>query len=159
LAAQIYEAAIHLYQQIGDRLGEANCIKGLGDIHVRLSEYDQARRQYEAAIPIYQQAGAKNSEGICHAGMVVCYRKLGMVNEYHRHVALARELMTKESIYNSACLASVCGDVDEALALLRSALENREVGIAWARIDPDFEWVRDDPRFAQLLDEMAAQQG
>jgi len=40
--------------------------------------------------------------------------------------------------------------------LLRIALEKREVSVGWARRDPDFEGLRNDPRFAALLDEMDA---
>jgi tetratricopeptide (TPR) repeat protein len=155
-ARQQYQAALPLYQQISDRMGEANCIKGLGDIYRLFSEYDQARRQYEAARPLYQEVGNPESDAICLAGLIACYRQLGLMTEYHQQIALARELLAKVSLYNRACFASICGEVDEALTLLRSALEKHEVDIAWARIDPDFDWVRDDPRFRQLLDELAA---
>jgi hypothetical protein len=40
--------------------------------------------------------------------------------------------------------------------LLRIALEKHEVSVGWARRDHDFDWLRDDPRFAALLDEMGA---
>jgi len=43
-----------------------------------------------------------------------------------------------------------------ALALLRTALENGEEFVAWAKLEPDFEWLRQDARFSALLAEMAA---
>jgi hypothetical protein len=42
----------------------------------------------------------------------------------------------------------------EALRLLKMALEKNAEDLAWARRDPDFERIRDDPRFAALLEEM-----
>jgi superfamily II DNA or RNA helicase/tetratricopeptide (TPR) repeat protein len=158
-ARRQYEAALHLFKQIGNRLGEANSIQMLGDIQRVFNEYDQARQQYEAAMLLFQQIGVKRGEANCYTGLIACYSKLGMVNEYLQHVTLVRELMTKETVYNRACFASVCGDIDEALNLLRPALENREASIGWARMDPDFDWIRDDPRFELLLNEMASQLG
>src|SRR5262245_54943897 len=107
-ARRQYESAMPLFQQVGSHLGEARCIQALGDIHRDLGEYDHARRLYESAMPLFQQIGAKSSEAICHVGLIACYRKLGMANEYHQNVVLARELMAKESVYNRACFASVC---------------------------------------------------
>ena len=44
---------------IGYRLGEANTIKALGDVHLQLAEYEAARARYEEARPIYVEIGAK----------------------------------------------------------------------------------------------------
>ena len=38
---------------------EANCIKALGDVHISLAEYNEARTRYEQAIKIYEQIGAQ----------------------------------------------------------------------------------------------------
>ena len=41
--ARRYEQALPLYRQVGDVLGEANCIQGLGDIALARSDHDAAR--------------------------------------------------------------------------------------------------------------------
>ncbi|MDZ7359975.1 MAG: DUF4062 domain-containing protein [candidate division KSB1 bacterium] len=51
--------------EIGDRLGEANCIKSRGDVHLRLSEYVEARGCYEQAEPIYREIGSRVGEANC----------------------------------------------------------------------------------------------
>ncbi|MBE2197833.1 MAG: tetratricopeptide repeat protein, partial [Anaerolinea sp.] len=56
------EAKVHLQRaldyQKADRGLEANCIQALGDVHLRLSEYELARARYEEARPIYAAIGA-----------------------------------------------------------------------------------------------------
>ncbi|HRQ38687.1 MAG TPA: tetratricopeptide repeat protein, partial [Chloroflexota bacterium] len=64
-----YEAALPIYREIGARLGEANCIKRLGDVHVRLSELPQARARYEAALPIYREIGDRLGEANTYTGL------------------------------------------------------------------------------------------
>ncbi len=36
--------------------GEANCIKGLGDIALALSDHESAQADYEQALPLYKQS-------------------------------------------------------------------------------------------------------
>ena len=38
---------------MGDILGEANCIRGLGDIELRCTDHEVARARYEEALPVY----------------------------------------------------------------------------------------------------------
>ncbi|MGH3157695.1 MAG: DUF4062 domain-containing protein [Streptosporangiaceae bacterium] len=56
-ARAAYQQALPLYQQVGDVLGEANCIKHLGDIALARSDHDGARAAYQQALPLYQQVG------------------------------------------------------------------------------------------------------
>ena len=48
-----------------DRALLANCIKRLGDVHVQLDEYPQARARYAEALPIYRDIGARLGEANC----------------------------------------------------------------------------------------------
>ena len=54
-------------------------------------------------------------------------------------------------MYNRACLESFDGNVDEALALLKVAMEKKQTLLAWARRDPDFDFICEDVRFKALV--------
>src|SRR5262249_61617602 len=50
-----YEQAVRLYRQVGNILGEANCIRRLGDIALARSDHERGRARYEQALPLYGQ--------------------------------------------------------------------------------------------------------
>lgn len=54
-------------------------------------------------------------------------------------------------LYNIACAEAMLGEADEALGHLREALEKHPQYAEAAREDPDFEPIRSDPRFAELV--------
>ena len=64
-----YERALTLFQQAGNVLGEANCIKGLGAIDRERGDHDGARDRYERALTLYQQAGNVIGEADCITGL------------------------------------------------------------------------------------------
>jgi len=53
--------------------------------------------------------------------------------------------------YNIACAEAMLGEVDEALEHLKQAIEAQPAFADAAREDPDFEPIRSDPRFAELV--------
>ena len=63
----------------------------------------------------------------------------------------ARTLIPPDDYYHRACLESISGDADAAVEALRVALENGEAPVDWARQDPDFVFIRDDPRYRALV--------
>ena len=58
-----------------------------------------------------------------------------------------------ENEYNRACFESIRGNIDQALELLKIGLELRQSSKDWAKQDPDFDNIRDDPRFKELVGE------
>jgi tetratricopeptide (TPR) repeat protein len=81
------------------------------------------------------------------------HKKLGHPAESAQFAAQARTLMKPEDWYNLACLESVCGNVDVAIEHLRRAAEDKEFDRAHAKRDPDLEWIRNDPRFKEIVGE------
>ncbi|MBI5935988.1 MAG: tetratricopeptide repeat protein, partial [Chloroflexi bacterium] len=66
-------------------------------------------------------------------------------------VEKARQLIPEDDLYNRACLESVCDNVDLAFEYLMQAVKKEKLNPAWAWQDPDLQWIRDDPRFAEIV--------
>jgi tetratricopeptide (TPR) repeat protein len=117
---------------------------GLGNVYSFLSRYEEAFRK---AIELDPPSGR------CRSSLAGFLQKLGRETEAAEQIKIARELIAKESAYNRACFEAICGNADDALALLKMALEKRESPLEWAERDPDFDSLRWDPRFAALIEE------
>jgi hypothetical protein len=87
------------------------------------------------------------------ASMCDILRKTGFDSEADEHEKVARDVLMQENEYNRACFESIIGNVDLALKLLDAALRNKQGTKEWARNDPDFSNVQDDPLFKKLVGE------
>jgi tetratricopeptide (TPR) repeat protein len=62
-----------------------------------------------------------------------------------------RQFMPEDDWYNRACLESVCDNFDSAFEYLRKAAQREKFDPAWAWEDPDLQWIRNDPRFVEIV--------
>jgi tetratricopeptide (TPR) repeat protein len=83
--------------------------------------------------------------------LMALYKKLGRNEESKQYAAKAREVIKSDDWYNLACLESICGNTDAAIENLQRAAQQDSFSPKWARRDPDFEWIRDDPRFKEIV--------
>jgi tetratricopeptide (TPR) repeat protein len=90
---------------------------------------------------------------VCFLAMARAYKVLGQAERSRTCVAKARELMPKNApnLYNRACVESILGNVDAAIRHLSRATPKKDYDPAWAWKDPDLQWIRDDPRFAEIV--------
>lgn len=87
------------------------------------------------------------------------HRLLGQEDEALGAFRTLQEVFAEQSdrmppdqwLYNAACFTVLEGRTEEGLALLGRAIEAGWSDLAWARVDPDFELVRNDPRFMELV--------
>jgi hypothetical protein len=77
------------------------------------------------------------------------YDKLGDTERGHRVLREAVEREPERGVirYHLACFDSRAGDRESALAHLSRAVELEPESATWAAKDPDFDGIRDDPRF------------
>jgi tetratricopeptide (TPR) repeat protein len=59
------QKALSLFEQLGDVLGQADCVKRLGDTALARSEYDTAHDRFEQAQVLYQRTEAVRGQAGC----------------------------------------------------------------------------------------------
>jgi tetratricopeptide (TPR) repeat protein/NAD-dependent SIR2 family protein deacetylase len=83
--------------------------------------------------------------------LAALHKKLGNKRKSTHYAAKARKLIKPDSWYNLACLESICGNINAAIEALEKASGKRNLNPRWAELDPDLEWIRNDPRFAKII--------
>ena len=68
-------------------------------------------------------------------------------------------MASRDNEYGRACFEAVGGNFEGALTLLEVALSQGQVQPGWARIDPEFAFMTDDPRFKALIGNKAWLEG
>ena len=144
-----YDDAITAYKHAGALDPKSPGLHlNLGNLYQILGQLENAASEYQMSIKLDPQRGMRR------ATLAGVFRKLGREAEAAGQLMIARKLITKEGKYNCACFESICGNTEAALALLKAALEEASGPRLrkWARHDPDFDWIHDDPRFKALVE-------
>jgi tetratricopeptide (TPR) repeat protein len=84
------------------------------------------------------------------------FRPLYEAGEYAQAADRGRKVLEAnpqyaELFYNVACCESLAGQTDEAITHLRRAIEISERSRTYAKDDSDFDPIRDEPAFKELL--------
>lgn len=146
-----YQEALGAYQQaITHDPTKALFHHHLGLVYACMGQVDDAIDAFQRVIALDPQ------HGLAHAALGGYYRKKGLEELAQKHVGIAmKSIFDSENEYNRACLAAICGNTDQALELLRVALKNKQTYVDWILRDPDLDFIRQDPRFKQLISDYA----
>ena len=146
-----YKEALLAYQQAISN----DPSKALYHHHLALV-YASEGRMEDAIDALQRVIEIDPDHGLAHAALGGYYRKMGLEELAQKHVGKAmKSIFDSENEYNRACLAAICGDTDQALRLLRVALQNKQTYVDWILRDPDLDFIRQDPRFKQLISDYA----
>ncbi len=148
---KIYKEAIPAYQQAATidpkniqylyHLGCAYAIEGCSD---------------EAVKTFQQIIKLDSGHALAHATLGGYYRKMGLEELAQKHIGKAvKNFYDSENEYNRACLQALCGNVEDAIELLRTALQTEQTYVDWVLRDPDLDTIRTDPRFKQLISDFS----
>lgn len=148
-SAMLYKDAILAYQQAIS----TDPSKAVYHHHLGLVYACEGRD--EDAIAAFQQVIEIDPEySLAHATLGGYYRKMGLEDLAQKHIGKAmKNIFDSENEYNRACLEAICGNADQAIDLLRVALKNKQTYVDWILRDPDLDFIRQDPRFKQLISE------
>jgi tetratricopeptide (TPR) repeat protein len=120
--------------------------------HYHLGLVFAAQKRHDDAILSFQKVIELNpGYTLAHCALAGSYRRLGKEFEAEKHIKVALPRLEAETEYNRACFEAICGNIDQAIELLRLALEKKQTSPDWVRGDPDLDFIRDDPRFKDLV--------
>lgn len=116
--------------------------------------YEQLGR-YDEAIAGYQKMPTKqgNEWASARAGLGYIYAKTGRKQDARVLLAELEDAERKQYVpaTSIAHLYIGLGDNDRAIAWLEKGIQQRAFHLQWLKVDPRWDKLRDDPRFADLL--------
>ncbi|HEY9627886.1 MAG TPA: CHAT domain-containing tetratricopeptide repeat protein [Coleofasciculaceae cyanobacterium] len=135
-ALSAWHQALTLYQQVGDRQGEARALSNLGAASGALGDLRQAIAYYQQSLTLAQ--ALKDAEGISYAlgNLGFSYQSLGdyqQAIDYHqRDLALAQERQNRAAeqyaLNNLGIAYKAQGNYDRAVALFQQSLAIAQEG-------------------------------
>jgi TolB-like protein/lipoprotein NlpI len=128
----------------------------LGIVLVHKGLFDEGLRQYQTVLDLIK--GAALAEDSVKALIAYGYAKSGRRNDA---LSLLEEVLAPgiTSPYSIAAVWSALGDRDVAFEWLDKAFEQRDLQMVSLKVDPSFDGVRDDSRFAEIMNRVGLPQG
>lgn len=119
----------------------------LGYVHDWQGRPEEAIAELERAVALepedYEARGA----------LAKVLRAVGRGQDAQAHYSIASEMAAQDNEYGQSCFHAVSSNVEEALTLLEIGLGKGQVQKGWIRIDPEFAFLYDNPRFQALLED------
>jgi len=136
----------------------------LGYVYYYQGRYDDAIREYQRELEFLSSSDhalRERSLVELNQKLGAAYLRKGLGEEAERHFKLALKKYEERlargaddpyTKYYIACLHSLRGDADQAIKYLEETfIHLRALNTIRARIEPDFDRIRDDPRFLRLV--------
>jgi len=121
-------------------------------LHLYLGYIYQAQGQLAEATGELERAVELDPEDYeARAALARVLRESGNLAASEEHYMLAEEMALRDDEYGQACFYAVSGETDRALELLEVSLAEGQVLSGWIRIDPEFAFIQDEPRFQALI--------
>ncbi len=124
---------------------DALAYNNLGVLLYKQSKIDEAKKTFQTSVEL------DKSQVSSHIGLAAIYKKQGNQKESEKYAELVKVLLKEDDYYNSACLYSILDEKDESFKYLKLAIEKSSRYKSMAKTDLDFEWIRDDERFWEIV--------
>jgi adenylate cyclase len=153
------EKALRLFQQARSlRPDDHQSVYLQALVLTKLGRGDEARAAYERALQSSRQQLELYPDDartfVLGAGALA---RLGEIDQAKEWAARAMSLAADDDaiLYNAGCALAVVGEKKPALDALERAIAAGLSGGDWVRHDPDWELLRDEPRFQALVERLA----
>jgi tetratricopeptide (TPR) repeat protein len=117
----------------------------LGFIHHMLGNYQ------DAVAPAEQAVERDPDDYENRGGLARAYRAVGREMEALEQEQAGYQLAKAADEYGKACLEATLGNLDKAVELLEIGLAKKQLTQGWARIDPEFVFLQNHPRYRALV--------
>jgi len=127
----------------------------LGGIADRARILEQGGRPGEA-VEEYRRVMALDDEPRIRAGYACALALVGRGDEARAEIAALEALPPSAAVppYALAGAYAVAGDLDAAFAKLERGFADHDRAMVWLRVNPRFDSLRADPRYASLVERM-----
>ncbi|NOZ00235.1 MAG: ParB/RepB/Spo0J family partition protein [Chloroflexi bacterium] len=126
----------------------------IDDYHYQLGQVYISQRRFEDAAKELEQVVVLNEKNVfAHCALASCYRHLEMDDKAQEHIEIVAPVMEYEKAYNQACFEAIRGNVIRSIELLRTALRLEQTTIEQIRCDSDFDFIREEAVFNELMSE------
>jgi serine/threonine-protein kinase len=123
----------------------------LGIVHLQQSKYNEALAEFQKVIN-----NTKEGLSRAHFGKRFTLAKMGKEDEAERILEELLELLKQVNAppVGFALVYAALDQKDRAFEWLRKAVEEHDIMLISLKVDPDFDSLRSDPRFIDLLKKM-----
>jgi len=131
-------------------LAVASSLPGLGGIADRARILEQSGRAVEAVVE-YERVLALDDDPRIRAGYACALALSGRTSDAREQIAQLEPVATA---YALAAPLALTGDKARALAMLERGFAERDRAMVYVRVNPRFDPLRDEPRYAEVLRRM-----
>jgi adenylate cyclase len=150
--------AARLFERAADVRPEDFASRSLLSLALRgLGQEEGARRAGQDAVAVAARHLERNPEdvrAVYMTGMALIRLDDPARGLEYLERALAMDPSDGGTLYNVACGYALAGRTEQALDMLEKAIDRAITNLDWIANDPDWEPLRDHPRFRALLDRL-----
>jgi CHAT domain-containing protein/tetratricopeptide (TPR) repeat protein len=133
-ALTLYQQALAIYKEIGNRLGQGITLNNIGQVYDNLRQYEQALNFHQQALAIYKEEGDKAGIGVALSNIGQVYEQQNKLSQalnlYQQALAIHREIGDKSgegiALRNIGYILLKTGKITEAITTLQEAIKVME---------------------------------
>lgn len=138
-AEENYKKAIEINPQY------AEAYHNLGVLFLKQGKTDEAKTAFETSAKI------NKTDADPRVALAGIHKRQGNLERAKKYAKEAEAFLKENDYYNWACLYALAEDKEKALEYLKLEFEKRLSAKSIARDDPDFELLREDERFWEIV--------
>jgi serine/threonine-protein kinase len=145
-ARRLDEAAAVLQEAVKEHPDGGGIHAHLGDVYRLQGKYTEALDEYRQAARLFGEATASIT-----SRMAVAYAASGNRTEALKLLEEVRQSQEPDAPYAIAAIYAVLGDKEQALNWLDKSFETHTPALRRLKVDPQFDALRSEPRFAEMV--------